>query len=256
MSNPEYLIIPFEVLSDERLTLRQIRVLMAIFSWRKKNTGLARVSRELLSERTGYPLSRISTITSELVDLGWIENVGNGGKSQWSEYRVKDVSNSQENGYQNGNGNQIGNGYQNGNETVTNSVTQTVTDSVRGIDTEVNNRSNNSNKKTKAKKAGLDFSKAPFGISHESIQNWIEHRDILKKPMTQRAFDLSLSNFTSVANELQCGIDWLIDYTIDAGWLSVKADWVRNREACQAGQSRQQAYNAPLTGDDLLEARL
>jgi hypothetical protein len=150
-SNPEFLILPFEILSDDRLTLRHIRVLMAIFSWRKKSTSLARVSRETLAERTGYPVTRISEITAQLCDLGWIEKSGNGGKSQWVEYRIKDVENLPLNGYQNSNGYQIGNGYQNGNQTVTDSVTQTVTDSVTRIDT-VNNTEINTDKKKINKK--------------------------------------------------------------------------------------------------------
>ena len=85
------LYLPPEILTDERLGLRQMRVLMAIFSWRKSNTNLARVSRAMLAERTDYPVDKISAITTSLVKLGWIEKVGNGGKSQWSEYRVLDL---------------------------------------------------------------------------------------------------------------------------------------------------------------------
>lgn len=191
---PDYLILPYEILSDERLTLRHIRVLMAIFSWRKKSTGLARVSRTLLAERTNYPLTRISKITSELVKLGWIQKVGNGGKSQWSEYIIKDVSeyffspkntnqDDSSNGYQNGNGNQFGNGnqngncldgsngYQNGNQTVTDSVTQTVTKTVTPIDTVVNNSSKNSNEggRVRERTCTHTHASAREGISPEKI---------------------------------------------------------------------------------------
>ena len=135
------LYLPPEIMTDDRLTLRHIRVLMAIFSWRKANTNLARVSRQMIADRTGYPLSRISTITTELEGLGWIKKSGNGGKSQWTEYRVRELQNfkkkDKSKGDQNGNGYQNGNGNQNGNETVTDSVTQTVTKTVRGIDTGV-----------------------------------------------------------------------------------------------------------------------
>lgn len=138
---PDLIVAPYELLSDDRLTLRHIRVLLAIFSWRKKNTSIARVSREMLSERTGYPLSRVSTLTTELEQLGWLKKTGNGGKSQWSEYQICDIENTV-NGNQNGNGNQNSNGNQNGNQTVTDLDSNgyqfgndTVTDSVRGIDT-------------------------------------------------------------------------------------------------------------------------
>lgn len=85
------LYLPPEILTDTRLNLRHIRTLMAIFSWRKSNTNLSRVSRAMLSERTGYPVNKISAITSELATLGWVEKLGNGGRSQWCEYRVKDL---------------------------------------------------------------------------------------------------------------------------------------------------------------------
>lgn len=150
---PDLIVAPFELLSDERLTLRHIRTLLAIFSWRKKNTSVARVSREMLSERTGYPLSRISTLTTELEQMGWLKKTGNGGKSQWSEYQICDIENTVNsyqnsnrsiklNNNQNGNGYQFSNGYQNGNQTVTDLDSNgyqfgndTVTNSVRGIDT-------------------------------------------------------------------------------------------------------------------------
>jgi len=64
---------------------------MAICSWRKSNTNLARISRKMISDRTGYSLTRISNITTELVALGWLKKSGNLGKKQWSEYEIKDL---------------------------------------------------------------------------------------------------------------------------------------------------------------------
>ena len=81
-NTPPLLVLPYEVLKDDRLTLRHVRVLMALFSWRKKNTGLARVSRQMLADRTGYLITQISTITTELEQLGWISKIDNGDDSQ------------------------------------------------------------------------------------------------------------------------------------------------------------------------------
>jgi len=135
------LYLPPEIMTDDRLTLRQIRVLMAIFSWRKTNTSLARISRQMIADRTGYRLSRVSNITTELEKLGWIKKTGNGGKSQWTEYQVKELKNFKKtktsNGTQNGNGTQFGYGTQKRHLTVPNSGTQTVPNSGRGIDTGV-----------------------------------------------------------------------------------------------------------------------
>jgi hypothetical protein len=127
------LVLPYEILSDTRLTLRHIRTLMAIFSWRKKNSSLARISREKISERTGYPIARVSEITTELSKLGWITKVGNGGKSQWCEYHINDLEDLENTDSVS----QNSNGYQNSNcidqnitDTVTESVTAGVTESV------------------------------------------------------------------------------------------------------------------------------
>lgn len=81
-------IVPIEVCMDHRLTLTQIRVLVALFSFRNKDTGVAKVKRSTLSERCGYPETRISKTTSELVNLGWILKEGKGGFSQPSSYQV------------------------------------------------------------------------------------------------------------------------------------------------------------------------
>ena len=131
-NNLPNLYMPYEILGDNRLTLRQIRVLMAIFSWRKSNTNIARISREMISERTGYPLTRVSNITTQLEKLGWIEKTGNGGKSKWCQYKVKELRDYKS---KNSNGERNGNHGRNSNDTVTNSVSQTMTDSDTGIDT-------------------------------------------------------------------------------------------------------------------------
>lgn len=81
-------IVPIEVCLDHRLTLRQVRVLVALFSFRNKDTGVARVKRSTLAERCGFPESRISAITTSLEKMGWIEKEGKGGFSKPSSYTV------------------------------------------------------------------------------------------------------------------------------------------------------------------------
>lgn len=141
--NPDFIIAPFEVLQDDRLTLRQIRVLLAILSWRNKNTNVSAISREMIAERTGYPLTRVSTITSELESLGWLKKHGNGGRSQWIRYQISDLKLSKKTvtkavtvtetetvtkAVTKRLPNRSLNGYQNGNETVTESGTRIDTD--------------------------------------------------------------------------------------------------------------------------------
>lgn len=80
--------VPIEAARDHRLSASDYRVLIAILSFRKKNTDTAAVSREWLGQRAAYHPNSISRITKRLQALGWIEKTGDGGRCQWSEYRV------------------------------------------------------------------------------------------------------------------------------------------------------------------------
>ena len=86
MSELPFALVPAEIIMDERLTLRQMKVLIALLTFRNRDTGLICPSRESISSRTGFPLSRISTITTELVSLGWLKKQGCGGRSMSCEY--------------------------------------------------------------------------------------------------------------------------------------------------------------------------
>lgn len=83
-----FAIVPIEVARDRRLTLMQTRVLIALLSFRNKNTNLVFPRRKLIAERCGYTLANISRTTSELVELGWLQKTGSGGRSKASRYRV------------------------------------------------------------------------------------------------------------------------------------------------------------------------
>ena len=83
-----FALVPMEVVLDRRLTLEQLRVLIALFSFRSKTTDTVWPSRRALSERTGLHVSNISAATTALVKLGWLEKVGDGGCSTSATYRL------------------------------------------------------------------------------------------------------------------------------------------------------------------------
>lgn len=81
-------IVPIEVALDSRLTLRHVRVLIALYSFRGKNTDTVWPTRETLARRCGLPLTRISTVTSELAEFGWVTKEGLGGHSRATRYKL------------------------------------------------------------------------------------------------------------------------------------------------------------------------
>lgn len=88
MKADQFSIIPLEVAFDRRLTQRQMRVLIALFSFRSKTTNTVWPSRELIAQRTRLDLSTISTATTDLVRMGWLLKEGTGGHSKATRYTL------------------------------------------------------------------------------------------------------------------------------------------------------------------------
>lgn len=88
MEDEKFSFMPISVVLDHRLTLIQTRVLIALFSFRGKNTNCVWPKRKSICERTGYSEKTISVATSELVLLGWLKKHGSGGKSQPTKYEI------------------------------------------------------------------------------------------------------------------------------------------------------------------------
>lgn len=85
---PVFSIVPIEVVQDRRLTLWHVRVLVALLSFRRKNTDTVWPSREQIAERAGMHIANVSKTTTELVALGWLVKEGEGGRSKSCEYRI------------------------------------------------------------------------------------------------------------------------------------------------------------------------
>lgn len=88
MHESTFSLVPLEVIKDKRLTLWQVRVLVALFSFRNKNTDTVFPSRRAIAERSGMHPSNISAATTELVGLGWLTKEGAGGFSKSSRYTI------------------------------------------------------------------------------------------------------------------------------------------------------------------------
>ena len=91
----KFIITPREIIEDTRLTLWHIKVLLALYSFRNKNTDLVYPSRESITKRCGIRPNSISTTTSELVKLGWLEKTGMEGRRAY-RVTVPDFSTLQE----------------------------------------------------------------------------------------------------------------------------------------------------------------
>ena len=96
------------------------------------------------------------------------------------------------------------------------------------------------------RKNQLDLSELPAGISTESAQAFIDHRKMLKAPISQRGLDLSMQE---AAKAYQIGLtpQQAIDETILAGWKGIKIEWLANRMATHKRISSNQPINSDST---------
>lgn len=86
-----FAIVPWEVAADKRLTQRHLRVLIALLSFRRRDTGLFFATRAQIAERCGLPETRISNATTELEALGWLVKHGAGRVAVRYEFKVPET---------------------------------------------------------------------------------------------------------------------------------------------------------------------
>lgn len=131
-----FIMAPQEVISDSELTDRGRRVLLALLAWVKKGTNQARISRQMMSDLTGLPKTRISEVMARLVKIGWVTVHGKGGRGRWNLYEIH-IPERLKNGYQTSNVSERVNESQYGAPAVTETVSYVVTGTVTPIDTEI-----------------------------------------------------------------------------------------------------------------------
>ena len=88
MEQTYFAIMPIEALADKRLTLEQLRVLGALFSFRGKDTNTVWPSRQAIADRIGMNVCNISTATSALERMGWLRKEGKGGYGKATRYTI------------------------------------------------------------------------------------------------------------------------------------------------------------------------
>ena len=95
MKELPFSIVPVEAAMDDRLSKGELRVLIALLSFRNRTTDLCYPKREAIVKRTGYSVNMVSRMTTKLCGHGWLEKSGDGGMGKSCKYviAVPDVHN-------------------------------------------------------------------------------------------------------------------------------------------------------------------
>ena len=105
-----------------------------------------------------------------------------------------------------------------------------------------------SNKESKSIYRKLSLADVPEKL-RDPVREFIDHRINLKKPLTPQALSRFITTATNTAGDLGLPIDGVIRETIDAGWQSVKTEWLANRLGCKQRDGPQKSRRTSLTED-------
>lgn len=243
MADNIFALVPVEVLADRRLTQEQMRVLIALLSFRAKNTDLVWPGRDALGERAGgmHP-ANVSKATSALVKLGWLEKDGNGGRSQSCCYRIivpnlenlsidepETVADSATSPIETVadsarvSEKTVADSATHPPETVAESATKTVADSARGKE----QTSEHTNKSNRQGARGLLSQR---GVSGQLADAWIKVRLAKRLAITELGLD-------AIQREAEkAGLTFVQAITIccEEGWGGFKAHWERGGKDSQS----------------------
>ena len=196
--------VPIQVIQDSRLTLEQLRVLIALLSFGSKDGGSVWPKRALIAERTGMHPANISAATSALVKLGWLEKVGRGGFSKSACYTLKlpttvadqaTVADS---------------------ATVAHSATNTVADSATRKEQTIEQTKEQT--KTYKRKPALV---CPDDVPESVWADFLTIRKAKRAPMTATA----LQSIQREADKAGISIADALATCCERGWQSFKAEW-------------------------------
>ena len=101
MRSDKFAKVPIAALADRRLSLRQLKVLCALFSFADQD-GVCWPTKKTLSERSAVHITRISECTAALEAFGWLSKSGRGGFAVPAQYVLMDGTTSPNTGLDDG----------------------------------------------------------------------------------------------------------------------------------------------------------
>jgi hypothetical protein len=231
MSIPSFSVVPLDVIRDRRLSLEQTRVLIALIAFADKKTGECFPSRDALAEASGYKANKISTITTDLAKLGWIEKRGSGGRSSPSIYRIlkpKTVSHSEtvseeETVSHSETVSEEETVSHSETKTVSHSETKTVSHSERGKEQTIEQTREQTKRKTTQKESDIDRLERE-GVEKQIAVDYLAIRKAKRAPLTETA----LSGLKREAAKAGMSLNEALTECCNRNWLGFKADWLDN----------------------------
>lgn len=234
-----FALIPIEVSLDRRLTLRQMRVLIALFSFRDKATSVVWPSREAIARRTKLDVSTISVATSDLVKLGWLQKSGVGGHSKATRYTICVPEITEETIAESATVDKAKTVAESvtvvESATVAECATSTVAECATPPVAECATRKEHTNEHTNEQSKGRRASACqPAGLSDGVWQDFLAVRKAKRAPLTATALD----GIRREAAKAGLSLPEAITYCAENTWAAFRADWYAERTGGRASTPR------------------
>lgn len=221
MEATRFVAVPTAVLGDRRLTMEQLRVLLALYSFKGKDGDVVFPSRQAIADLTGMHQANISTATSALERLGWLTKDGKGGHSKATRYTLTIPPTVAEQATV----------AQSATKTVAEQATvsaRTVADSARGRVAYSARGKEHTNRTNKTSTASADFDPLKWlterGVTETHGRDWLAVRKTKKAANTETAFTAVLFQ----ANLAGWSLDRAVQVMAEKAWQGFKAEWVKD----------------------------
>ena len=207
----------------------QLKVLLALLSFRGKNTNLVWPKRSKLAELVGCSENNISKVTSQLVNLGWVNKRGNGGLSKATMYEVV-VPEIDETLSAAATVATVATLSTMATQTLSTVATQTLSTVARGIEetneeTKEEDHIENKQRKPDLNYKSISLDDLPVEVSEKVAKDFIDHRKSMKGGFTQKAFDLTMAKL-SEAHRRSMSLEGIVNTIIERGWKTFEFEWL------------------------------
>ena len=223
MTDNQISVVPIEVIQDRRLTLEQTRVLIALFSFRNKVTNTVWPSRAAIAERTGMHPSNISSATTALVALGWLQKDGLGGYSKSTRYTlcVPDLSKPTTVADQ-ATVAESATVAERATTTVAERATQTVAD-------QATRKEQSIELSIEQKRKRVTAPAKPSEVTDQTWSDWLQLRKVKRAPVTETVVAAAIRE----ADKAQLTLEAFLQIWCMRGSQGMQADWIKPAELQQ-----------------------
>jgi hypothetical protein len=232
----DFVVIPKEVMADSRLSPTELRVLIALFSFRGRDTNLIWPSLKTVAEIIGHShIEHVSKTIKALSLKGWVVCMGKafGGSNRYQltvpmlanteSPILAEVANIEEVA------NVDGVGLANVGESGQYNIGETRQPKIPSKKPIEDTNKNTKRKNTSSLITEIEMIEALPGLSEEVASDYIAYRKRKKVDLSASVWKAQSKTLITASEQLGMSVDDLLVEVMEADWRGIKVQWLENR---------------------------